>query len=553
MENNLEKSEKIEKSSSIRGLEYEFVPGAQTMGAQKVLFSQNKNATIETLYQTVEHSPEVTACICALVEDIMGDGWRFTTIIKKGKSQDALNTAVEFQEKSKFFRVLTNALVDLFITGNAYILKLSVDEKKIKEVIEILTKRIGKHLNVKMDKRLRMNKDVIFELVQQDLGKQPVKDLQLIKSSTVTINFDETGKIASYEQRVQGKVRVFDAKDVIHLSTMNIGGQPYGFTPLETLLSDIATLIFAKEYAGKYFENDGIPSFMFLMPNEHPKSPNYENLKSELKELKKQANKFRSLVLTGQVDYKEIQKFNKDMEFSKLIQHFTQIVLMAMGVPAHRVNLTIDVRQIGGAVNRAYEGYYKKIGFTQLGLAEDLNRELWVPFFKVRMSFKESYKIDEMREAQIIQILTQVGAITVEEAREMIGLDPEKPKGTEPNKTSPVFGGVATDINQRAQTQDASKIPEVIDNRLKSGIPDAIEVDYVNFVKTVEGRVGAGKFDMANLLYIENVDGLILFFDDGNWKYKTKIPNNSVKLLTGSNTIEQYKIERLHNAIKIFM
>ena len=46
------------------------------------------------------------------------------------------------------------------------------------------------------------------------------------------------------------------------------------------------------------------------------------------------------------------------------------------------------------------------------------------------MKFKESYKIDEIREAQIVQILSQVGAITIEEAREMVGLDPEMPKGT---------------------------------------------------------------------------------------------------------------------------
>jgi hypothetical protein len=254
---------------------------------------------------------------------------------------------------------------------------------------------------------------------------------------------------------------------------------------------------------------------------------------------------------------------------------------MAMGVPAHRVNLTIDVRQIGGAVNRAYEGYYKKISFEQMGISEDLNRELWMPFFKVRMSFKETYKIDEMREAQVVQILAQAALITVEEGREMMGLDPEKPKGTEPVKTSPVFGSNETSINQRPQAKDQNATGEVpIDNKLKQNLDqnfdidkihamaqaeeksnstiksitdDGLEVTWNDFYRIVENKIGFGKFQNANILYIEINDDIFLFFNDGSWKYKTRIAKANLKTLTGYETMEQFKIERLGNAIKLFM
>jgi len=564
------KSQNIAKSASIRALDESYKPGVDRFGKDKTLFSPTPGVNVDTLYNTVKSCPEVVACISAIVEDIMADGWRFESLVKKGKSKDAIKKATVFQLKAKLFTVLTNALWDLFISGDGYILKLSISEERIKSIIDKLTMKMAKSLNVEV------NKEEMYEIVNQEVSAENIKDLQLIKSSTVKINYDDTGKILSYDQDVNGKHRVYKPNDIIHLTLMNIGGEPYGFTPLEALLNDIATLIFAKEYAGKYFENDGIPTFMFKMPKEHPNSPNYEKLRTELRELRKQTNKWKSLVLTGEVEYSEIQKFNKDMEFAKLISHFTQIILMAFGVPAHRVNLTIDVRQIGGAVNRAYEGYYKKINFTQKVIQETLNRDLW-SHFKVKMKFKETYKIDELREAQIVQILAQIGSHTIEELREKMGDEPELPKGVTPNKTAPTVGNVETDPNQVRSRRDPNKIEPNQDNQtkaehkqnfeteklklrdqkefkqLKSVNDDGIIVNWPDFQRIVESKVGFGKFQNANVLYIEINDDIVLFFNDGNWKYKTKIDKTRIKDVTGYETVEKFKVERLTNAIKIFM
>jgi HK97 family phage portal protein len=452
-----EKPEKIEKSSSVRGLEEEYTPHPSGLSVSKTIFTKETGVNVDTLYKTIRACPEIASCIVALVEDSMADGWRYIG------AKSAKDKAKKFAIQSHLYKTLTNAYFEAYATGDVYILKLAVKENDIKSICEILSKKIAKALHVEV------KKETVYQLVKQDIKDTPV-DLQILKASTISINYDETGKVVSYEQRVGNSngqdVRVFKASDVIHISFMNLGGGPYGFIPLETALSDVATLIFAKEFAGKYFENDGIPYFIFHMPNASPGDKNFENLKKELKELKKEANKYRSMIVTGEVDAEQVNKFNKDMEFAKLIQHFTQVVLMTMGVPAHRVNLTIDVRQIGGAVNRAYEGYYKKLQFSQQIFEDALNAELWVPF-NVEMRFNKVYKIDEMREAQVVQILTQTGLVTVEEAREMMGLEPEKPKGTEPIRTSPTMGQAAVDPNQRAENQDQSKPKNTLDNKTK--------------------------------------------------------------------------------------
>jgi len=519
--------------SSIRGLEVEYVPHASFTGIAKDIFSSETNATIDTLYKVVKTAPEVSACMFAQIEDIMADEWRFNPYSsndKKGKGQ--VSNAQKFSARINFYKHLTDALWDYFITGNAYILKLSVDADAVKSIMENMSRTLQKQFNVKV------NKGEIVKLINQETSKP--KDLQVLKASTVTINFDKTGKISSYTQQVKGEKRVYKPEDIIHLHTV---GFPYGVSPLEPILSDIATLIFAKEFAGKYFENDGIPYFIFMMPEENPDGRNYKLLKKELKELKKKSEKYRSMVLTGNVQHEQVNKFNKDMEFAKLIEHFTMKVFMGLGVPPHRVHYipTSAKDPAAQVIGKVETGYYKKISFIQKGIENILNKDLWSKF-EVALQFKRNYKIDEMREAEIIRILTEIGAITIEEARERIGMDPRIPKGTMPK---PVGSDKRIDeAKDQKREQGIDQEPkDGMDNKLKQitkSFSDAIDVNWSTFIAIVEQKVGIGQFTKGNVLYIEGETDFILFFSDGIWKYKTRIPK------TDTN-----KIEQMYNFIKI--
>lgn len=525
--------------ASIRGLEETYYPTATNVGEVKSLFTNARNAGVETLYNIVKASPEVSGCITAIIEDIMADGWKYWG------SDSAIKVAERFELNSDLFNLLTNAIMDLLITGNAYILKLSTKEEKVKAVMSKLRNRLEKDFKIKL-----VNGDRTFEILEGELKKP--KDLQLLKSSTMTINYDETGKIISFDQTVRGETRNYSPKDIIHFTLMNVGGQPYGFTPIEPLISDIATLILAKEYAGKYFENDGIPAFIFKMPDASVDDRNYEALKKELQQLKNKSEKFKSLVITGNVEADQLQKFNKDMEFRQLIQHFTQIILIAMGVPAYRLNWTVDAKAEGSSVNRAFEGYYKKISFMQKNIENRLNKELF-DGFNVDFVFNRAYKIDEMREAQIVQILTQVGAITTEEARDMMGMDPKLPEELKP-KPKPT--GDENNINferdqqQNEQGRANNPPPELpLDNKLKTINSltksfEGFELTWPDFLRIVEGRVGIGNFDKANVLYLETDEQFILFFADGSWKYKAKLDKANIDA-------EAFRTERLSRAIPI--
>ena len=527
------KVKKIQKAASIRGFEPEHVPHSEWMGQNKENFTSTRNTNIDTLYNTVRHSPEVVACFSAIVEDIMADGWKFFSSTKKH-----IKGAKAFEIQSKYKSKLVSALWDLLITGNAYILKLGIDADNLKSIIVTLNKNLRKEMGIEI------SDEEIYELVDQEDIEIP-KDLQVLKSSTVDINYDDTGEIQNFKQNVNGKKRVFRPRDIIHLTTIKLGGQPYGFTSLEPLLSDIGTLIFAKEFAGKYFENDGTPNLMINLPNATPNDRQYSLLKKEIKELRKSANKYRTLVTTGPVVIDKISKFDRDLEFYNLIKHFTQIILMTLGVPAHRVNWTVDVKNSGGEVGKIEAGYYKKIQFMQLMFESELNADLW-SIFKTEMKFNKSYKIDEIREAEVIRILSEIGAITLEEAREKIGMEATIPEGTTPTSIGSDKGIDMTADKKREAGTDKPKESKV-DNKVKQinkDIGDCLIVDFPKFKLFVENTVGIDKFTDAKVLYIETTKDFILLFDDGQWKYKTVIPKSTID-------VEQFKVETLRNAMEV--
>lgn len=516
---NMAKSAQEVVKASIRGLDDSWMPNYK--GIPKTVMG-TRGQDVAILYSTFKKSPEVVACLTAIVEDVVGDEWKYIGAERTTKVVE------NFDDRVDLFHLLANVVLELLITGNAYILKLSVSSDKINSLMEVLTKTIAKELQIKY-------KTKIEYLKQQLEAKKVPEDLQLLKSSTIKIEYDETGIVKGYWQEVDAKTRYYKAEDVIHISLLQLGGENYGFTQLEALLPDIATLIFAKDYAGDFFENDGTPGFIFKMPEDNPDSRNFKLLKDGLKQLKKKNEKYKNMVVTGKVDVEQVAKFTKDMEFSKLIQHFTQIILIGLGVPSHRVNYTITdgSSQAGSGVNRAYEGYWKKIGFTQRLIENQLNQKLFWPIFKVRLKFNRSYKIDEMREAQIAQILSQIGAVTIEEIREKIGYDPEMPKGTKP-----IVTGDQNNINfaqdkKREQGQDNNpKQPDAQnDNKTKDvqkSIADGVvEVDYSKFVTIVERYVGTGNFDKAKVLYIETEKEIKMFFNDNSWKYKCVVVKNS--------------------------
>ena len=397
-------------------------------GTDRELWTK-ENATIDTLYEIIKQSPEVVGIISVLVQDLMADRWAFEG------SKTAVKNAKKAELELNFTKALADALWDLIITGDGFIVKLSVDKEDMEKMVsEKLSKFTFKY---------HKQNDLASEIV--DSIPRETKSLQVIKSSTMFGDFDKAGNVKKWHQKINGEpVASWDPEDVIHLSLINIGGANYGFTPLQPLISDIASLIFAKESAGNIFENHGIVPNVWILPEAHGEDDrNYQLLRKQLIEMKKFKNKMRDMVLTGNVEkMKGSETLFKDMMYKELIVHFTNVILFAFGIPAHRVPFVQAKTTV--FPKESNEGYYKQIGFMQSILEPQLN-SLWAEF-KVIMKFNRAYRIDELREANINAILWDRNGMTIEEGREKIGLPREIPKGE--TMPSNLKGGIFTSFNE---------------------------------------------------------------------------------------------------------
>ena len=81
----------------------------------------------------------------------------------------------------------------------------------------------------------------------------------------------------------------------------------------------------------------------------------------------------------------------------------------------------------------------------------------------------------------------------------------------------------------------------------KAFTDDAIEISFPDLVLIVESKMGGeGQFDQAHILYYETNEEFVVFFSDGMWRYKARISKQEIN-------VEQFRVERLSNATKIFM
>jgi HK97 family phage portal protein len=506
-EKNVPLFEKLTKATSIRALEEEYTYQVDAGGNNKNLFDPENSFSNDILYTTVRNSPECMACINAIVEDIMSDGWRFEG------SKSAVEKAEKFETMSNFWEILTDTLIDMLITGDGYILKLNWNDEKRKSFTQKIVEKVA-----------GVSEKEIADLVDKEIPK----DLQMVKSKTMQIKFNDTGVVTGYAQTANGKKKEWSPQEIIHIRRGAIGGQPYGFTPLESMLSDIATLIFAKEFAGKFFENDGMPDWLVNLPDSTPGDKTYNFVKKEMNEMKDRKQKHRSLIATGNMTITEINKWKKDMEFPNLIRHFTQLILMGWGVPPYRVNYVMDMKTSDQQTGKIETGYYKNISFTQKSIENALNKYLWAQF-KVKMKFRRAYKIDEMREAQIIQLLSTTGALSMEEARERMGMEPEM-KG-EPLNAVGDDKAIDFESDKKRESGD-KKVDEpkdTTDNKLKQlikkSVNEAIEISWFDFKRVVEQKVGEDNFSRGKVFFKENYDTnqYILYFNDGQWTYTTRV------------------------------
>jgi hypothetical protein len=358
-------------------------------------YGRQPDVDFRNLWNYVESSPEMQALLDAMTNDILSDGW----MLEGGRNQKL--KAEEFLAKNNSKQLFKGFLWDAFVTGNAYLFKSGIKEIQVKEAIaRVVSKSVianglkSEHKSVIIDK-------YFLELKAQDEDIFTTRKLQLVASSTMRANFDQYGNVKNWVQSVVGILNpnTFTAEEIVHFRLLHLNGKFYGYTPMRAATSLIDLIADIRDYARYYFEKGGDPPRIYILKDATMGDPTYRAFEKAVSTYAQITNKYKSLVITGDVDVKDINVMNKDMEFRELAVYITQVMIMMWGVPPSRVPNVIMSNSAKQDITTT-DGYYRKIAHIQ-DIFEDLINSQVLDAFKVKLKFNRTYKQDEIREVQV--------------------------------------------------------------------------------------------------------------------------------------------------------
>jgi hypothetical protein len=346
-----------------------------------------------TLWDYFKKSPEIVALTSCIVEDILSDGWW----LEGGRNN--VKKAEEFLARNNSKQLFSSFLYDVLVTGDGYLYKVKPSELEMKSIIGQVIK--SNH----QDEIKTLGEEFLFNEIKSELVASKeynnvfqTRDIRLLASSTMKIDYDSHGVIKQYIQHVAKEFAYFPPEEVLHFTFTNINGEFYGFTPLSTVFDVLDMIHNVKDFEKNLFDKGGVPPFMFVFENETPNSPTMKLFKKQLLTYATMNMKWKSMALTGKVDIKELNNI-KDMQFAETIRFATQVLVMAWGVPSSRLSDFLISKGVKGS-DSGTAGYYRKISHYQ-DLFEDMINSQLLYEFDVIMHFNRTYKEDEVREVQI--------------------------------------------------------------------------------------------------------------------------------------------------------
>lgn len=359
-------------------------------------FGRPPDVDRQTLMQYVKTTPEIVAIFNAIIEDIISDGYTLEVYDEaRGSGKNTIAKAEKFLENNHFKELLTSALWDVLGTGDAYIWKGKITHEQVRKMVESLVD--GNPIQMKSAAIKQ-----IMTSVRLDEDIFSIRSLDIIPSSTVNIKYDHSGVI-EYIQRVGMNVARFAPEEVVHVRLWRVDGKIYGFTPLQSITREIDTLASVKDRA-RYFIHGGAPPRVFNFPNETPESPSVKAFKKALAQFAALPDKYKNIVVTGELVTEKLSEMKNDMEFKELAVYLTQVIVMAWQIPSSRLSDMLVAKGIRGATI-ATQGYYRKISHLQDMIQDFVNAEI-LSGFKVRLKFRKAYLEDEIQETQVMMYRT---------------------------------------------------------------------------------------------------------------------------------------------------
>ena len=356
----------------------------------------SKDNTFKTFVKWARRSPHIMGFVNILATDILSDSVEFIPLNKESGRNKKMN-AEKFWIINSGKETAEETLYDFFLNGIGYNWLGKINEEEMKEHMKEVCSVMFNNLE---GKELEFKAQSLMTELRRDNPETFVKKLRHIAASTMSINSNAT-EITGYVQRVGGNTQSFDVDEILTFKFMPFDGEIYPFPPMEALLAEVYLLWLITQNYVSWFENGGTPDNVFILPKELAGSKNHQYLIDTLKKYKKIQNKHGNLVFTGDISIEQLAKVESQMENKDLSLYLVGVLAMMYGIPVSRIPFLVGkAANNGDSGGLADSGYWRKISVWQSKFEDTYNRQLWIPYFGVKMKFRRGYLQDEVRETQ---------------------------------------------------------------------------------------------------------------------------------------------------------
>lgn len=376
-------------------------PLINSYNTHQTMYINQQPESYSKVLDYIKKSPETLAVFNAIATDITSDGVYFTPVQKTG-GDTKIKAAQDFIRANSWRSQFKGGIIDWLMLGNcAWWIGLSENEGK-----EFIKEKLG--INYKGDfydeqfNEFRKFQTVPWSTMYILHDSENINGYKQVVGTGDSELVDQYGKPLEDTTRssVGHTTRIWKPDAIIHAKFMSFDGKVYGYTPTFSLLPVISTQQLLKDYLGNYFQNGGVPDWMFILPGEMANSPNVSRLEQMLQEYTSTSQKHGNMVIPGDVKTEAINKFDKDMEFRSLAVYYTAVLAFAFNMPMGRLQSILGLENKAKESDIAAESYWRTISEAQDYFEDLFNTQLFIPYFGVELHFNKTYKQDQIRESQ---------------------------------------------------------------------------------------------------------------------------------------------------------
>lgn len=353
----------------------------ESQSTQPFLQDYRQISRKKRLMYMVQRTPEAYSIIEAHARDI-ADSFHFEVPGKKnGQSKTRVSRAKNFVQRNRFRKLLLNVVMDVIITGEGYIHKKELNRQQI----TMLQQEFTRALKTDYD---------------EDFFK--LRSVREVASTTMSVQHDGYSVTAYTQQVAQtGDPLEFTLNEIIRTTFGEMNGKVEGWTPLllMPLHFELLALLWGNQYDFQAKGNH--PDMIVMAETMRSNQPGFRKLEQDLRKYNTPGNsKHGTLLMSADAKFSIQQLERMDSLQFKEVGDFIQTLFASLfQFPVSRLGIkTAEAAKSKDSNNSADKSYWNAVEQKQDLLAENLNSQLWLPYFGVEMVFDKSYKHDDVVE-----------------------------------------------------------------------------------------------------------------------------------------------------------